>query len=142
MQRISEEPTRNRGFTLIELMIVVAILGILASIAVPMYTGYIRSSKRQEAKANLETLRLLEEQYYADNRVYVAGVYKSGNTTLQTAMPGFQPGTPGNLYYEYSVAVSAVSGVADQAFVATATPTSRGPTGDLTINEKNEKSWQ
>ena len=128
---------KNRGFTLVELMIVVAILGILAAIAVPMYRGYISSSKKSEAKANLETIRLLEEQYYADNKKYVEGSYKVGSTSLQTAIPGFQPGNPAGLYYEYTVAFT---GGSDQTFLATATPTSRAPSGNLTINEKNEKT--
>ena len=54
---------RNRGFTLIELMIVVAILGILIAVAVPTYRNYITTAKLSEAKSNLETLRLLQEQH-------------------------------------------------------------------------------
>ncbi|MBE0617913.1 MAG: prepilin-type N-terminal cleavage/methylation domain-containing protein, partial [Proteobacteria bacterium] len=89
---------KKNGFTLVELMIVVAILGILAAIAVPMYRGYVTTAKRAEAKSNLETIRLLQEQYYADHREYVEGVYEVGTTTLQANLPGFQPGDPAALY--------------------------------------------
>jgi type IV pilus assembly protein PilE len=64
----------NGGFTLIELMVVVAIVGILASIALPSYTAYVTRTKVTEATNNLSNLRVGLEQYYQDNRTYVGGV--------------------------------------------------------------------
>jgi len=74
--------SRTRGFTLIELMIVVAIIGILASIALPAYSDYIRRSKIVEATSVLSDLRVRMEQFYQDNRSYV-----SSGTTCGVAMP-------------------------------------------------------
>ena len=61
---------RTTGFTLVELMIVVAIIAILAAIAVPSYNDYVTRSKLQEAHTNLAAARVNMEQYYQDNRVY------------------------------------------------------------------------
>ena len=61
---------KSKGFTLIELMITVAIVAILASLVLPSYTEYIRRAKITEATATLAGMRVKLEQYFQDNRSY------------------------------------------------------------------------
>ena len=62
----------QKGFTLIELMIVVAIIGILAAIAIPNFLQYQAKSKTSEAKTNLGAIRTGEIAFFAENSVYVS----------------------------------------------------------------------
>lgn len=64
----------QQGFSLIEVMVVVAIIGLLASIAVPGYQDYVRSGNAAEAPANLANCRVQAEQFYQDNFTYVGFV--------------------------------------------------------------------
>lgn len=124
---------RKSGFTLTELMIVVAILGILAAIAVPVYRGYITEARKTEAKTNLDTLRLLEEQYFADKGYYTGAVNNATllNTASSPFKTAFQPGS--KLYFQYSITGN------NTTFLITATdPTSA--IGNYTIDHLNNRN--
>ena len=97
----------NKGLTLIEIIIVLAIISILALVAIPGYLGQQTRAARAEAFTNLESLRLLEEQFFAENGAYTgnlgAACAADNNNTaaIQVSLPGFQPGT--GLSYSYCI---------------------------------------
>jgi type IV pilus assembly protein PilE len=117
------------GFSLIELMIVLAIIGVLAGIALPNYQDYITRGKITEAVANLSDARVRMEQYYQDNRFYNAdgtvGSTSCGSTTV-TATANFT--------------FSCVSSNSGQAYVWTATGISSMTGFSYTINQANARS--
>ncbi|HLF87841.1 MAG TPA: prepilin-type N-terminal cleavage/methylation domain-containing protein [Anaerolineales bacterium] len=66
--------TEKRGFTLIELMVVVSIIIVLAAIAIPLYSNYVYRGKQVEAKTLLMTLKVEQEQFRAENNCYTTNV--------------------------------------------------------------------
>ncbi len=116
----------QKGFTLIELMVVVAIVGILASIAIPAYTGYVLRGKLTEAVTELSTMRVKLEQYYQDNRSYV-GACAAGTVA---------PPPSGTKYFTYTCPTLTAS-----AFKVNAAGVEAQGTGSFvyTIDQDNAK---
>jgi type IV pilus assembly protein PilA len=78
---------RRRGFTLIEIMIVVAIIGILSTMGYPMYTKYQCRAKQTEARTGLKTLYMAQDMYRARNDRYIDAI--SAPLILYPVLTGF-----------------------------------------------------
>lgn len=99
---------KQEGLTLLELMVTLAIVAILTSIAIPVYRDYVSTSRNVEALNNMQSLRLAEEEYYMENHSYIAGTYDavSGTKTLQTGL-GWSPAEPDSQQqFSYAVAIT------------------------------------
>jgi type IV pilus assembly protein PilE len=106
---------RQRGVTLIELVIVVVIIGILASIAVPAYQNYIRRANRTDGRAALLALATAQEKYYLQCNSYAADITTSAND-CGTGNLQFDPNSERGYY---TIAVTAAD---TEGWTATATP--------------------
>lgn len=74
---------KNRGFTLIELMIVVAIIGVISAISYPSYDSYMKKARRSDAKVGLARMVDLQERYYLQNNTYTASTANVGGTATK-----------------------------------------------------------
>jgi len=78
----------NKGITLIELLVVILIVGILAAIAIPVYTDYMQRARRVDAKTALEQLRASQEMFRAERGSYSIDLVELANTWGVPNLPG------------------------------------------------------
>lgn len=119
------------GFSLIELMIAVAIVGILAAVAYPSYTSFVISSNRSEGQRELLHLANLQEEVFIDRRSY---------TTDMTAL-GMTNSPHITEFGNYSIGATIANGGTTFILTATAQGTQTSDTGctSLTVNEAGQK---
>ncbi len=140
---IDANVSQEQGFTLIEILIVIAIMGVLASIALPAYQNSVLRSGRTEGKSTLMQVASDQERFYSSNNSYSINAQPLANPVVATR-------TSDNGLYVITVAAAPCNAIAT-CFTATATPQggqtddscttitltntgARGATGDIAAN--------
>jgi type IV pilus assembly protein PilE len=127
---------KQGGFTLIELMITVAIVGILSAVAYPAYTSHLIKGSRAAAKAQMLDLANREQQFLLSTRAYVT--YDSTTTTTPMSVSGYS--LPPEVSAKYNATI-VVGSTTVPSFTITFTPTGRQATdGALTLNSEGVKA--
>lgn len=119
----------TRGFTLVELMIVVAIVAIIAAVAYPSYTNYVQRTRRADGKEFLLRVAAAQERYYTRFNRYG-----------EIADLGVGAGDSDEGFYSVAIAL----GDADQSYTLTAAPQGlqvKDQCGDLTLTNTGFKDW-
>lgn len=125
---------RTQGFTLIELMVTVAIVGILAALAYPSYSAYVIRSHRAAAESFVQEVSSLQQRYLVDARAYATSI-----SELNTAVPS-------DVSSSYTVIITSPrTGVTTPSYIITATPINAQLSGDtlcgvLTLDETGAKT--
>ncbi|MFV0478306.1 MAG: type IV pilin protein [Parahaliea sp.] len=135
--------SRDSGFTLIELMIVIVIIGILVTVALPVYENSVRKAKRAEAKAALIGFSQAMERHYGDNYSYVGAATSSTlpAAPLERVFSARVPVDGDSASPTYNLSIQAAT---DTIYTLRATPvagTTQADDGVLEINHLGRKSW-
>ena len=121
---------KNKGFTLAELMIVIAIIGILAAVGYPAYTNAVKKGNRADAIDSLMSLANRMEEYYMNNDTYVGATINAAGT-----------GTVGSNQSSDDLYTLSITSATAYAYTLTATPKSADTEcGNLILNSLGQKT--
>ncbi|WP_428634259.1 type IV pilin protein [Sedimenticola sp.] len=131
--------SKAHGFTLIEIMITLAIVGIISSIAYPSYVAYVERTRRSECQGVISNFALAMERFFAANSTY-AGAANGGANTGTPAVSTFVSKCPldgSQVYYTLSIQAASAS-----SYTLRATPAGvQAGNGYLEVRSNGQKGW-
>ncbi|MBL4868969.1 MAG: prepilin-type N-terminal cleavage/methylation domain-containing protein [Pseudomonadales bacterium] len=128
---------QHAGFTLMELMVTVVIIGVLAAVGTPIYMEGIKKSRRADAQGSLASFASTMARYHTRNNVYTGAATGGADTGSPTIFPTESPIDSGTKFYDLTIEASTTTG-----FTLRATPkNAQAGNGILEINSLGVKSW-
>ena len=122
----------HSGFSLIELMFATAIIAVLAAIAIPAYTGYVKNARYAECLNEVAAIQLAEEEFFLERNTYFAGVLNGSTSTLlnnyytnnsaaadRNCTYTVVAGTTGSIATSYTVTATGVTNLAGEGVIVT-----------------------
>jgi type IV pilus assembly protein PilE len=125
----------QRGFSLIELVVVVALIGILASIAYPQYTEYMREARRNDATSTMMEIMQNQERFYTENNSYASNL---GNLPQYSTSPVVTP----KGYYQITAAACSGTSISECVVLSAAPQGAQSGDGTITYNSRGVKQPQ
>lgn len=132
---------RNKGFTLVELMVVVAIVGILSMVALPTYQGFVKSSNRSAAQADLMSLAAAMERHKAASFSYKAAAESSADTGKPAIYHQHSPSSEAYANRKYDLIITQATGSTYLLEAKTTSSSSQNGDGSLFFYSDGRRAW-
>lgn len=141
MNSVKRQQSDNKGFTLVELMVVVAIVGILSMLAYPSYQGFIKGSNRSAAQADLMSLAAAMERHKAASYSYKGAADSSADTGSPAIFHKHSPSAEPYANRKYDLVITQAAGNSYLLEAKPVTSTAQSGDGSLYFYSDGRRAW-